>query len=538
MTNVATAGIWKPDDSVGADAKYMRAKDHAGTPRNRTVFFSADATKKALDRMGTKVFLCESPAKAIALQEALGDYGVTIGLNGVNGGHFRPKEFVPTPDGGKREKKSAERLSEDLESIEWRNRHVWIVFDNDVNTHKQAEYRGEKKGVIWAEEQLAELLRKKGAYVSLANFPYRGEKLGVDDLLHRHGAKPIVDWILGYAITRRDYAAILAKPEGKEAPIQSTDELAVLPVPAEIVAPKMIMRKCVTIFSAPEKWGKSLFAFNLVKAIQQGEFFLGKFAVQEGARVLYISYEMPPEASGERVKELGLKPFDYWDVFSADEDFCLNAIRSAYNSEKEIPENQGNLDLLERTIKQHGYDLVFIDPLIDAIDASPNDEMVARRLMMDLQKIARRQDCAVVLIHHTRKKKEGDYSQSDTTAGSANWLRKADAIITGGRERVSKNQVRNRIEFSLRYAEIDPHELVRSGLEMTVADWKAVGKMSAKLLDLQDLFTAGEIATSAELQRLLKMKDYQVSKLMKLACQNSLAEPIRKGEWRFLKGQQ
>jgi len=74
--------------------------------------------------------------------------------------------MVPTVDGGHEKKPTGPpHLIDDLQSIEWKKRTVYICFDSDVvskkhaSTFKQSKYAG-----AWgAEFVLAELLRAQGA---------------------------------------------------------------------------------------------------------------------------------------------------------------------------------------------------------------------------------------------------------------------------------------------------------------------------------------------------------------------------------------
>jgi DNA polymerase I-like protein with 3'-5' exonuclease and polymerase domains len=105
----------------------------------------------------------------------------TIGLVGVYGWQK------------KRENKEAPReLIPDLESVIWKGRTVYIVFDSDA---------AEKKTVRSAEWHLAEVLMAKGAAVKIARLPSgpEGEKVGLDDYLLTHNADDLRE-VLEHAV--------------------------------------------------------------------------------------------------------------------------------------------------------------------------------------------------------------------------------------------------------------------------------------------------------------------------------------------------
>jgi len=55
---------------------------------------------------------------------------VVIGLQGVNIGWHRDKQVVPTADGGHEKKPTGPpHLIDDLQSVEWNKRTVYICFD-------------------------------------------------------------------------------------------------------------------------------------------------------------------------------------------------------------------------------------------------------------------------------------------------------------------------------------------------------------------------------------------------------------------------
>jgi putative DNA primase/helicase len=72
-------------------------------------------------------------------------------------------------------------LIDDLEKLDWSDRHVAIVFDSDAATNQDIQQ---------AEQELAGILQGRGALVQVVRLPQLGEgKTGLDDFLVYHGTE-------------------------------------------------------------------------------------------------------------------------------------------------------------------------------------------------------------------------------------------------------------------------------------------------------------------------------------------------------------
>jgi len=65
-------------------------------------------------------------------------------------------------------------LADPLKEIKWKDRHVYIVFDNDKNTNEN---------VLNAEKELSEKLKEYGAKVHIIDLPQDQQAKGADDFL-------------------------------------------------------------------------------------------------------------------------------------------------------------------------------------------------------------------------------------------------------------------------------------------------------------------------------------------------------------------
>ena len=151
----------RPDFPRKDGAKYLQA---AGSGVG--VYFPP-AALSAIETHGAPLYLTEGEKKALAATQ----HGFpTIGLTGVDCWHAKRQI----------------RLVPDLESIDWKERVVFIVFDSDAATNEQIQAN---------ETGLAQQLQLQGAVVRVVRLPPgppeadgKLSKQGFDDYLVAHGA--------------------------------------------------------------------------------------------------------------------------------------------------------------------------------------------------------------------------------------------------------------------------------------------------------------------------------------------------------------
>jgi len=160
----------KPDAtfrlSDGSHPKYLSRVGDKGR-----AYFPHTTTLEMLSDPKVNAVITEGKYKALAIAEALQKAEpkrkfAVIGLQGVNGGRHREKHVIPTADGGHRKKPTGPpNLIDDLQSVEWKKRTVYIGFNSDVASKKHASaFKQSKCAGAWGPEfVLAELLRAQGA---------------------------------------------------------------------------------------------------------------------------------------------------------------------------------------------------------------------------------------------------------------------------------------------------------------------------------------------------------------------------------------
>jgi hypothetical protein len=145
----------KPDMSV-AGRKYLQPVGEL--PR---LYFIPGVTVSDLENTQIDIFLTEGEKKALALERArleMGISAVVVGIGGVWSWRSSPKELQP--DG--RLGKGKSRPIADLDLIQWTGRTVYLVFDSDAITNLK---------VSAAETALARELNSRGAHVHIVRLP-------------------------------------------------------------------------------------------------------------------------------------------------------------------------------------------------------------------------------------------------------------------------------------------------------------------------------------------------------------------------------
>lgn len=271
----------------------------------------------------------------------------------------------------------------------------------------------------------------------------------------------------------------------------------------------LIYKHGYSIISAPPKAQKTFVALDMAFAVASGQSFLGQ-QTQQGP-VLYIDLEnnwedvLAPRISA-LCKGRGLDPADVEIYVEQPEMFLLDT--------------QEGLDGLEFLMHSYRPVLVVIDPLVAALSEDENDNLHVRRTLAGVKSLATKYDCAILLLHHTRKPQAGrkyrmtsadSRGAGDATAGSD------VSIILSGENQQGVNTLtvdfcrRKRTVDSLRFQVVDDDDQVR----VEPSDLaKAETKSSAAKSKILSLLQGGDYTQSEMCEQLSLRKDL-VSKATK-----------------------
>ena len=251
----------------------------------------------------------------------------------------------------------------------------------------------------------------------------------------------------GYSIadTRREAAQMIAGGRRKWAipnpisTIEEKDEAPFVLQPLGLLEPSKrpprdwlvrhrLMRKHTTVTSAAPGVGKSTLAIEEAVSLASGTDFLG-FGIDRPSKVAVINNEETRDELERRIEATCVRfevPFP-----SIAETFYLH---SGVDAEKFVVARRGPNDSIAIDVRAHqlseflgeaGIDLLVIDPFVQVHTVSENVNEEIEQVMMALREISVSANCALHLIHHTRKPAAGTSHQ----AGDIFAVRGGGAIV-------------------------------------------------------------------------------------------------------------
>ena len=180
-----------------------------------------------------------------------------------------------------------------------------------------------------------------------------------------------------------------------------------------------IRRHDLCILSGEPGAAKSWLALSLATSVATGGDFASSFGPVHQGTVIYIDEDMERYDSSERFQALcrgsGRNPstltgaIDYW----TENNFGLSEI---VGRKKEIVAAHPALVIIDSMYCINPYDM--------------NDIKHVRHVKAQLREVMREADCALVLIHHLRKRQAGQtHKDAEDILGSVGYRNMADAVI-------------------------------------------------------------------------------------------------------------
>lgn len=202
------------------------------------------------------------------------------------------------------------------------------------------------------------------------------------------------------------FAALRIAPDGENdagrAPVLRVLDMHRLlstdPEPVPWIAEPLLARGAVTMLAGREGQGKSMLALALAAAIGHGSTIAG-IACEQG-RVLVVDAENGEREAHRRVRGLGVRPGAL--VYAEADGFNLRA-------------HLGQLGVL---LAEHRPDVLVLDSFRSlAPGLDENDSAPVEATLGPLRGLARRHDCAVLVLHHAAKASDG--YRGSTAIGAA-----------------------------------------------------------------------------------------------------------------------
>jgi archaellum biogenesis ATPase FlaH len=143
----------------------------------------------------------------------------------------------------------------------------------------------------------------------------------------------------------------------------------------------------VTMFVGETSVGKTVFLHNLAYHLATGQEFLG-ISAPRPLRVLSVDFESYEDIYAEHLASIGA--VSGWDFLELD-----NATRG-----------QDLITVFEKAISEHEYDVVIIDPLMEAFPVrDENDNAQATAQLLAFRTLARSTNAAIVVVHNSGLRK-------------------------------------------------------------------------------------------------------------------------------------
>lgn len=178
------------------------------------------------------------------------------------------------------------------------------------------------------------------------------------------------------------------------------------------------IRKFCSLTVAPGGLGKSTLVLMEAVAMATGRPLLG-VAVPQRLKVIYFNAEDPLDEIKARVAAICI-------AFKIDQSELVGQLFVASGRDQELNLAQGEAgDLIEAAfqmvsgfVRYYGVDAVILDPLANMHDSPETNELM-RRLGRRLSRLAEERNCAIEIVHHTRKLNGNEATVEDSRGGSA-----------------------------------------------------------------------------------------------------------------------
>jgi len=240
----------------------------------------------------------------------------------------------------------------------------------------------------------------------------------------------------------------------------------------------------------------------------------------------------------KRLQEMAAGHDDLWLINPEPGTLKLNFTRDEGFKKNVETGNREQVYRLIHNLQDQGIGTLIIDALGDALDGSEKDELAMKDLFGVCRLIARSTPCAVVIVHHNRKWRDGAEESPEEASGFNILTRAPDAILSCFARRRSDDTFRYKMLYTLRHAPAPtPVELIRDGGNDSL-QWRALPWTdgSANLHRPVEILRASDapMSTKDVADSLRKHRTTALRQLRQLVKQG-LAREVRSGWW-ALKG--
>ena len=209
----------------------------------------------------------------------------------------------------------------------------------------------------------------------------------------------------------------------------------------------------VAILAAKGGWGKSAYATTLICSAASGRDLLNEVVWGDPKRNLYINSEDNTDelqrkfiaaARHHKLTRVHLQNIMIRGVDTPGHETLT------IGDERAPRVNEAGITALDQIITRARAEIVILDPLGTFCPAGLNDNGVMGQVMLKLKRLAKKHNCAILVVHHTRK--DGDLTNVDAIGG-------ASAIVN--QARVALMLARMTAEESKNFKGVLPSEVWR-----------------------------------------------------------------------------
>ena len=262
------------------------------------------------------------------------------------------------------------------------------------------------------------------------------------DLIENYGLTEVEAAIAGALIDTNghDYSAVWEMP-GAAQPAASGPVLVPLLYPFPIdektiprrpwIVPGLLLRRHVSVLVAPPGSGKSLLTLQVALMMAQAKPW-GGWQTRAAAKTLIINAEDDYDEMRRRLfagaKTMNCDP-ELLREWVALADAPENIIIARADGKTRTVTRTPMVENIIATILKGGFDCVIIDPFAETFEGNENANSELKWAAMLWREIARRTNCAVLLVHHTRKF-ANDPGDMDAARGAGALLGVARVVST------------------------------------------------------------------------------------------------------------
>lgn len=198
------------------------------------------------------------------------------------------------------------------------------------------------------------------------------------------------------------------------------DPLSIPPRPW--VYGRHMIRKQVSVTVAPGGVGKSSLTLVEALCLASGRQILGEWVPTEPLRAWVYNLEDPREEMERRVigamMHHGIAPEDIGDRLFLDTG-RERPLCTAVEVKGEVSIVKPEIEALAAAIQDRGIDVLIVDPFVSSHRVSENSSGAIDLVAKEWARLADRCNCAIELVHHTRKTGGADATTEDGRGSSA-----------------------------------------------------------------------------------------------------------------------